>query len=224
MLFYLGHPSYYSDEIRWSRRFTDAVLLGTPVILLWWNQVVQEVYRCCFTALGHSSYYSDEIRWSRRFTDAVLLGTPVILLWWNQVVQEVCRCCFTWDTRHITLMKSGGPGGLQMLFYLGRPSYYSDEIRWSRRLTDAVLLGTSVILLWWNQVVQEVYRCCFTWDARHITLMKIRWSRRFVDAVLLGTPVILLWWNQVVQEVYRCCFTWDTRHITLMKSGGPGGL
>ena len=32
--FDLGHPSYYSDEIRWSRRFSDAVLLGTPVILL----------------------------------------------------------------------------------------------------------------------------------------------------------------------------------------------
>jgi hypothetical protein len=34
MLFDLGHPSYYSDDIRWSRRLTDAVLLGTPVILL----------------------------------------------------------------------------------------------------------------------------------------------------------------------------------------------
>jgi hypothetical protein len=34
MLFYLGHLSYYSDEIRWSRRFVDAVLLGTLVILL----------------------------------------------------------------------------------------------------------------------------------------------------------------------------------------------
>ena len=34
MLFDLGHPSYYSDEIMWSRRFTGAVLLGTPVILL----------------------------------------------------------------------------------------------------------------------------------------------------------------------------------------------
>jgi hypothetical protein len=222
MLFYLGHPSYYSDEIRWSRRFTDAVLLGTPVILLWWNQVVQEVCRCC------------------------LIGTLVILLWWNQVVQEVYRCCFTWDTRHITLMKSGGPGDLQMRFYLGHPSYYSDEIRWSRRFVDAVLLGIPVILLWWNQVVQEIYRCCFTWDTLHITLMKsggpgglqmlfylgrlsyysdeIRWSRRFVDAVLLGTLVILLWWNQVVQEVYRCCFTWDPCHITLMKSGGPEGL
>jgi hypothetical protein len=163
--------------------------------------------------LGHPSYYSDEIRWSRRFVDVVLLGTPVILLWWNQVVQEVCRCCLTWDPRHNTLMKSGGPGGgpadfirviwrvsqvkqhlqtswttwfhesnmtgvpsktggLQMLFYLGHPSYYSDEIRWSRRFTDAVLLGTPVILLWWNQVVQEVCRCCFTWDTRHITLMK----------------------------------------------------
>ena len=44
-------------------------------------------------------------------------------------------------------MKSGGPGGLQMLFYLGYPSYYSDEIRWSRRFIDAVLLGTPVILL-----------------------------------------------------------------------------
>jgi hypothetical protein len=261
MLFYLGHPSYYSDEIRWSRRFVDAVLLGTLVILLWWNQVVQEVCRCCFTwdtrhitlmksggpgglqmlfYLGHPSYYSDEIRWFSRFIDAVLLGTPVILLWWNQVVQEVCGCCLIWDTRHITLMKSGGPGGLQVLFYLGHPSYYSDEIRWSRRFVDAVLLGTLVILLWWNRVVQEVYRCCFTWDTRHITLMKsggpgglqmlfylghssyysdeIRWSRRFTDAVLLGTPVISLWWNQVVQEVCRCCFTWDTRHITLMKN------
>jgi hypothetical protein len=174
--------------------------------------------------LGHLSYYSDEIRWSRRFVDAVLLGTLVILLWWNQVVQEVYICRFTWDTRHITLMKSGGPGGLQMLFYLGRQSYYSDEIRWSRRFSDAVVLGTPVILLWWNQVVQEVCRCCFTWDTRHITLMKSGGSRRFTDAVLLGTPVILLWWNQVVQEVYRCCFTWDTRHTTLMKSGGPGGL
>jgi hypothetical protein len=44
-------------------------------------------------------------------------------------------------------MKSGGPGGLKMLFYLGRPSYYSDEIRLSRRLTDAVLLAASVNLL-----------------------------------------------------------------------------
>ena len=200
MLFFLRHSSYYSDEIRWSRRCTDAVLLGTPVILLWWNQVVQEIYRCGFTwdarhiilmksggpgglqmlfYLGHPLYYSDEIGWSRRFVDAVWFGTPVILLWWNQVVQEVYRCCFTWDARHITLIKSGGEGGLHMLFYLGRPSYYSDEIRW---------------------------------------------SRRFVDAVWFGTPVILLWWNHVVQEVYRCCFTWDTRHITLMKSGGPGGL
>jgi hypothetical protein len=42
-------------------------------------------------------------------------------------------------------MKSGGPGGLQMLFYLGYPSYYSDEIRWSRRFADADLPGTSVI-------------------------------------------------------------------------------
>jgi hypothetical protein len=236
MLFYLGRPSYYSDKIRWWRRFTYAVLLGTPVILLWWNQVVQEVCRCCLIwdtrhitlmkscgpgglqvlfYLGHPSYYSDEIRWSRRFVDAVLLGTLVILLWWNQVVQEVCRCCFTWDTRHITLMKSGGPGGLQMLFYLGHSSYYSDEIRWCSRFTDAILLGTPVILLWWNQVVQEVCGCCLIWDTRHITLMKsggpgglqvlfylghpsyysdeIRWSRRFVDAVLLGTLVILLW-------------------------------
>ena len=56
MLFYLGHPSYYSDEIGWSRRFTDVFYLG------------------------HSSYYSDEIRWSRRFVDAVLLGTLVLLL------------------------------------------------------------------------------------------------------------------------------------------------
>ena len=100
--------------------------------------------------LGHSSYYSDEIRWSRRFTDVVLLGIPVILLWWNQMVQEVYRCCFTWYTRHISLMKSGGTRGLQMLFYLGHPSYYSDEIRWSRRFVDAVLLGTPVILLWWK--------------------------------------------------------------------------
>jgi hypothetical protein len=37
-------------------------------------------------------------------------------------------------------MKSGGPGDLQMLFYLGRPSYYSDEIRWYRRLADAVFM------------------------------------------------------------------------------------
>jgi hypothetical protein len=44
-------------------------------------------------------------------------------------------------------MKSGGPGGFQMLFYLAHPSYYSDEIRWSRRFVDAVLLGTLVILL-----------------------------------------------------------------------------
>ena len=54
---------------------------------------------------------------------------------------------FTWENHHITLMKSGGPGGLQMLFDLGHPSYYSDEIRWSRRFVDAVLLGTPVILL-----------------------------------------------------------------------------
>jgi hypothetical protein len=42
-------------------------------------------------------------------------------------------------------MKSDGQGGLQMLFYFGHPSYYSDEIRWSR-FVDAVLLGTLVIL------------------------------------------------------------------------------
>jgi hypothetical protein len=47
------------------------------------------------------------------------------------------------DARDITLMKSGGTGGLQMLFYLGHPSYYSDEIGWSRRFTDAVLLRTA---------------------------------------------------------------------------------
>ena len=162
-----GPPDFRSE-------FTDAVLLGTPVILLWWNQVVQEVCRC----------------W--------LLGTLVILLWWNQVVQEVYRCCFTWDTRHITLMKSGGPGGLQMLFYLGRQSYYSDEIRWSRRFVDAVLLGTPVILLWWNQVVPGVCRCCTSWTT---------WF------------IIVIWPGGL-----QCCFTWDTRHITLMKSGGPGGL
>ena len=46
-----------------------------------------------------------------------------------------------------TGVKSGGPGGLQMLFDLRYPSYYSDEIRWSRRFVDAVLLGTPVILL-----------------------------------------------------------------------------
>jgi hypothetical protein len=32
MLLYLGHPSYYSDEIRWSRRLSDADLLGNPAI------------------------------------------------------------------------------------------------------------------------------------------------------------------------------------------------
>ena len=198
MLFYLGRPSYYSDEIRWSRRLTDAVNLGHSSFTLMKSGGPGGLQMLFY--LGRPSYYSDEIRWSRRFTDAVLLGTPVILLWWNQVVQEVYRCCFTWDTRHITLMKSGGPGGLQMLFYLGHSSYYSDEIRWSRRLTYAVLLGTSVILLWWNQVVQEVCRCCFTWDG-HITLMKS------------GGPGGL-----------QMLFTWDTLHITLMKSGGPGGL
>ena len=141
--------------------------------------------------LGHPSYYSDEIRWSRRC--CLIWDTRHITL--IQVVQEVYRCCFTWDTRHITLMKSGGPGGLQMLFYLGHPSYYSDEIRWSRRFvqmlfylghpsyysdeirwsrrfTDAVLLGTHITLSYYSD--------------------EIRWSRRFTDAVLLGTPVILL--------------------------------
>ena len=135
--------------------------------------------------LGHPSYYSDEIRWSRRFTDAVLLGILVILLWWNQVVQEVYRCCFTWDTRHITLMKSGDPGGLPELFYLVHSSYYSDEIRWSRRFVDAVLLGTPVILLWWK--------------IRRINVRKYIFVETFKATLLVRAMNILHFNNKYIQ-------------------------
>ena len=250
MLFYLGHSSYYSDEIRWSRRFTDAVLLGTPVILLWWNQVVQEVCRCCFTwdtvillwwnqvvqevkqhatnllgppdihsewiwqvvqevkqhatnLLDHLSYsLRVNIRWSRRLTACCFTWDTVILLWWNQVVQEVCRCCFTWDTRHITLMKSGGPGGLQMLFYLGHSSYYSDETSWM----PPDLGHQSTLMIRWSQVQMLFY-------LGHPSYYSDEILRRFVDADLHGTPVIYdeIRWSRRLKHAS----TWETSYYLI---------
>ena len=236
----LLHPSYYSDEIRWSRS-----KLGTA-----------------------SSYYSDEIRWSRRFTDAVIWRPS----YYSDEIR-ICRCCFTWDHRHL-LWEIGGQE-VPMLFYR-RPSYYSDEISWTTWFHQSVLL-------WWNQVVQEVYRCCFTWDTSYYSDKigwsqccftwetayykppglgtpsyysdEIRWSKVYSMLFYLGHPEIrwsrITWWD--IRVIWwcpggktdavkpwdtrhllwvksggpgglRCCFTWDTRHITLMKSGGPGGL
>ena len=112
------------------------------------NQVVQEVYRCCFTWDTQTSYYSDEIRWSEVYRWAVLLGTPVILLWWNQVVQEVCRCCLLGTS---VILLWWNQSNMTDAVLLGTPSYYSDEITAGLQCC----FTWDVILLWWNQVVQR---------------------------------------------------------------------
>ena len=161
-----------------------------------------------------------------------LLG-PVILLWWNHP-EVIYRCCFTWDIRHITLMKSGVPSKtastnlldpLISLRVIWRASQVRCCFTWDTLHITLMksggpggLPGTLVILLWWNQVVQEVYRCCFTLG-HPIYLSNMRWSQVKQHAVYLGHP-------SYYSDEIRCpgglqhAVLWDHRHITLSNMTG----